>query len=76
MARQGEDATDIMLQDISYEIPILVTVNDRLSPRGLICNFIFWGGGLFGTGGLFGIGGLLILEARLTKKKMSPQIEK
>ena len=26
-----------------------ITVNDRLSPRGLICNFIFGGGGLFET---------------------------
>ena len=34
-----------------YTILLLFTVNDRIRPRGLICQNEFKGGGLFGRGG-------------------------
>ena len=41
-----------------------ITVNDRLSPLGLICQNHLQGWGLIREGGLFGSGGLLIFAKK------------
>ena len=46
----------------------LNTVNDRISPRGLIFQNEFWGRGLFGKGGLNGRGAYKIMQKSSVQK--------